>query len=73
MIHLLTFLSYLAGSKSVSARPSDPDTITNTALEAIASSSGKTRSAEYVQTHASSAGLVVNHCAAAMTQKVIRT
>ena len=37
-----TVLSYLAGSKSVSTRrPSDPDTITNTALEAATSSSGK--------------------------------
>ena len=35
------FLSYLAGSKSVSARPpADPDTMTNTTLEATASSSG---------------------------------
>ena len=44
MAHILPFLSYLAGSKSVSARlpprPSDPDTMTNTALEAVASSSG---------------------------------
>ena len=45
MVYLVTFLSYLVGSKGVlahpSARPSDPDTITNTALEATASSSGK--------------------------------
>ena len=45
MVYLLPFLSYLACSKSVSAcpsaRPSDPDTTTNAALEAIASSSGK--------------------------------
>ena len=34
----LTFLSYVAGSKMVSAAPSNPDTMTNTALEAIASS-----------------------------------
>ena len=33
--------SYLTGSKCVSVRRSDPDTMTNTALEAIASSSGK--------------------------------
>ena len=39
MVYLLTFLSYSAGSKSVSARPSDLDTMTNTALEATASSS----------------------------------
>ena len=37
----LTVLSYVAGSKSVSVRPSDPDTMTNTALKAIDSSSGK--------------------------------
>ena len=35
----LIVFSYLAGSKSVSA----PDTMTNTGLEAIASSSGKKR------------------------------
>ena len=29
MVYLVPFLSYLAGSKSVSARPSDPDTMTN--------------------------------------------
>ena len=40
MVYLLPYLSYLAGSKGVSARPSDPDTMTNTVLEAIASSSG---------------------------------
>ena len=40
MVHLLPFLSYLAGSKSVSVRP---HTMSNTALEAIASSSGKNR------------------------------
>ena len=43
----LTVLSYLAGSKSVSAGPLSArmrptDTMTNSALEAIASSSGKT-------------------------------
>ena len=38
MVYLLPFRGYLAGSKSVSARPSNPDTMTNTALEAIASS-----------------------------------
>ena len=46
VVCLLPFSSYLAGSKSVSARPSvhpsDPDAMTNTAQEAIASSSGKT-------------------------------
>ena len=36
-----TLLSYLAGYESVSARPLDPDTMTFTALEAIASSSCK--------------------------------
>ena len=41
MVYLLPFLSYLAGSKRVAARPSDPDTMTNTTLESIASSSGK--------------------------------
>ena len=40
-IVVLTLLSYLAGSKDVSARPFDPDTTTDTALEATASSSGK--------------------------------
>ena len=37
----MPFLSYLGGSKSVSARPSDPNTMANTALDATASSSGK--------------------------------
>ena len=41
--YLLPFLSYLAGSRNVSARqpvgPGDPDTMTNTAVEAVASSS----------------------------------
>ena len=32
MIYLAPFWSYLAGSKSVSTRPSDQDTMTNTAL-----------------------------------------
>ena len=45
MIYLLPVSSFLAGSKSVSAhppaRPSDPDTMINTAPEATASSSGK--------------------------------
>ena len=45
VVYLLPFFSYLAGAKSLSARPSahpsDPDAMTNTALEAIASSSGK--------------------------------
>ena len=40
IVYLLPSLSHLAGPKSVSARPSDPDTMTNTALEATASSSG---------------------------------
>ena len=39
----LPFLSYLAGFKSVSANPFDPDTMTKTALEATASSSDKTQ------------------------------
>ena len=34
LVYLLLFLSYLVGSQSVSARPSDQDTKTNTALEA---------------------------------------
>ena len=41
MVNLLPFFSYLAGSKSVSAHQSDPDTMTNIGLEAIASSSAK--------------------------------
>ena len=46
-VYLLPLCSYLARSKSVSSahpsvvRPSDLDTITNTALEAAALSSGK--------------------------------
>ena len=40
MVYLLPFLSYLAGSKSVFARPGT-ETITITTLEAIASSIGK--------------------------------
>ena len=40
-VYLLPFLDYLAGSKSISARPSDPDTISHTTLEAIASRSDK--------------------------------
>ena len=43
MVYLLPFTSYLAGSKSVSVLPSDPDTMTNTTLEAFALSSGKNR------------------------------
>ena len=37
MVYLLPFLSNLAGSKGVffSARPPDPDTMTNSALEAL--------------------------------------
>ena len=46
MAYLLSFLSYLAVSKSAlrfrqSTRPSDPNTMTNTTLEATASSTGK--------------------------------
>ena len=41
MVYRLPFLSYLAGSKGVSARPADLDTVTNTALEAIVSLNGK--------------------------------
>ena len=41
MVYLLPCLSYLAGSNGVFVRPSDPDAMTNTALEAISSSSGK--------------------------------
>ena len=44
MVYLLPFLSYLAGSESVSARPparpSDPDTMTITTLEAVALTRG---------------------------------
>ena len=43
IVYLVPFLSYLAGSKSVSTRPSDPDTMTNTALKAFASSNSKNR------------------------------
>ena len=39
-VYLLLLLSYSAGCKSVSARPFDPNTMTNTAVEAIASSNG---------------------------------
>ena len=41
MVYLLPLFSYLAGFKGVSVRPSDPDTMTNTGLEVIASVSGK--------------------------------
>ena len=44
LIYLLPFLSYLAGSKGVPVSPSVADTMTNAALEAIASSSGKKNS-----------------------------
>ena len=57
LTHGLSFavLNYLAGSKSVSARPPDPDTMTNAALEAIASSSGKNDSKLFdVKLHRSS-------------------
>ena len=40
-VYIVQFLSYLAGSKSVSARPSNADTMTNTAPEVTTSSSGK--------------------------------
>ena len=40
MVYLLPFLSYLADSKGVSTHPSDSDTMTNTAQEAIASLGG---------------------------------
>ena len=39
MVYLLPFSSYLPGYKSVSVGPSVPDTMTDTALEAIVSSS----------------------------------
>ena len=39
MVYLLLFSSYRAGSKSISARPFDQDTMTNTTPEAAASSS----------------------------------
>ena len=47
-LHRVPFWGYLAGCKSVSARlPARPTrTMTNTALEAIASSSGKTTPAK---------------------------
>ena len=41
MVYLFPFLSYLASSKSVSAHPSNPDTMTNTAQEATAPLSRK--------------------------------
>ena len=41
MVYILPFLSYLAGCKRDLAHPSDPDTMTITNLEDIASSSGK--------------------------------
>ena len=41
MVYLLPFLSYLAGSKSSSAHPSGSDTMTNTTLKALTSSSSK--------------------------------
>ena len=50
MVYLLPFLSYLAGSKSVSVRPPDLDTMRNTVLEAIASPSGKTVSTSVITT-----------------------
>ena len=40
VVYLLPVSSYLAGSKNISVRPSDPDTIKNTGLETTASSSG---------------------------------
>ena len=53
MIYLLPFLSYIASSKSVTARPPacpfDPDTMPNNALEVIASSSGPNGSMRHLQ------------------------
>ena len=43
MVYLLPSSSYSAGSKSVSTHPPDQDTMTNTAREAITSSSSKNR------------------------------
>ena len=43
LVYLVPVLSYLAGSESVSANPSDPIMMTKTALESIASSSGEDR------------------------------
>ena len=40
MVYLLLHMGYLAGSKRVSARPSEPDTMIDTALEATASLTG---------------------------------
>ena len=37
MVYLLPLLIYLAGPKSVSVRPADPDTMTVTAQEALSS------------------------------------
>ena len=51
MVYLIPFLSYLVGSKSLSARPSDPDTMTKTAVEAIASCSGKMQICAALRTH----------------------
>ena len=41
VVYLVPFFIYLAGYKHVSARPSELDTMTITALETIVSSSGK--------------------------------
>ena len=50
MVYLIPFISYLAGSKSVSARRFDTDTMAINAVEASASSSGKkeNKSSQYV-------------------------
>ena len=45
MVYIIQFVSYLAGSKSVSARPIA--TMTSNALEPIASSGGKNESIEF--------------------------
>ena len=52
-VYLLPFLSYLAGSKSVYAHPSNPDTMTTTAIEAPASSSGKNKANSFPTNHLS--------------------
>ena len=54
MVYHLPFYSYLAGSKSVSAAPSsDPDTITNTALDDTVSSSGKNATKDFTKNRTS--------------------
>ena len=51
IVYLLLFSSYLAGSKNVSAHPTDPDTMTNTTLEATTSSSGNKVSTLILEAH----------------------